>query len=48
MGKEELKSLGFVMTDSKANFIFARHPGYDAGTLFEEPESRAYLCPSLG
>ena len=34
--KEELKSLGFVMTDSKANFIFARHPGYDAGTLFEE------------
>ncbi len=34
--KEELKSLGFVMTDSKANFIFARHPGYDAGKLFEE------------
>ena len=34
--KEELKSLGFVLTDSKANFIFARHPEYDAGKLFEE------------
>ena len=34
--KEELKSLGFILTDSKANFIFARHPEYDAGKLFEE------------
>ncbi len=34
--KEELKSLGFVLTDSKANFIFARHPEYDAGKLFKE------------
>lgn len=34
--KEELKSLGFILTDSKANFIFARHPEFDAGKLFEE------------
>lgn len=34
--KEELKKLGFVLTDSKANFIFAMHPEYDAGKLFEE------------
>lgn len=34
--KEELKSLGFILTDSKANFIFAKHPKYDAGKLFEE------------
>ena len=32
--KEELGRLGFIMTDSKANFIFARHPRYDAGELF--------------
>ena len=34
--KGELKKLGFVFPDSKANFIFARHPQYDAGELFEK------------
>lgn len=33
--KEELKKLGFQFTDSKANFIFATHPEYDAKELFE-------------
>lgn len=33
--KEELKKLGFEFTDSQANFIFARHPEYDAKDLFE-------------
>lgn len=33
--KEELRKLGFIFPDSKANFIFARHPEYDAGELFE-------------
>ncbi len=33
--KVELKNLGFEITDSKANFIFAMHPEYDAGELFE-------------
>lgn len=34
--KEELAKLGFVFPDSKANFIFARHPEHDAGELFEK------------
>lgn len=33
--KKELKELGFVFGDSKSNFIFASHPGYEAGTLFQ-------------
>lgn len=31
----ELKDLGFVLTDSKANFLFAAHPQYRAEQLFE-------------
>ena len=34
--KKELAELGFEFTDSKANFLFARPPEYDAGRLFEE------------
>lgn len=34
--KKELAELGFEFTDSKANFLFARHPEYDARRLFEE------------
>ncbi|MCI8320526.1 MAG: histidinol-phosphate transaminase [Dorea sp.] len=33
--KEELLKLGFSFLDSKANFIFATHPDYDAKELFE-------------
>lgn len=33
--KEELKKLGFSCLDSRANFIFAAHPSYDAKELFE-------------
>ncbi len=33
--KKELAALGFVFPDSKANFIFASHPAYDAKKLFE-------------
>ncbi len=33
--KEELRKLGFEFPDSRANFIFAKHPRYDAGELFE-------------
>ena len=32
--KEQLKKLGFVFGDSKANFIFAVHPKYPAKELF--------------
>ncbi len=38
--KEELKKLGFVCMDSKANFIFAMHPEYDARELFEALKQR--------
>ena len=37
--KKELAELGFVFTDSKANFIFAKHPSCDASQLFEELKS---------
>ena len=33
--KQQLKALGFVFQDSKANFIFASHPDYPAKELFE-------------
>lgn len=33
--KKELTRLGFEFPDAKANFIFAKHPKYDAGELFE-------------
>lgn len=33
--KEELRGLGFEFPDSRANFIFARHPEYDGQELFE-------------
>lgn len=34
--KEALKKLGFIMTDSYSNFIFVRHPDYDANVLFQQ------------
>ncbi len=33
--KEKLRGLGFEFPDSKANFVFARHPQYSAKALFE-------------
>ena len=41
--KAQLKELGFVMTDSKANFIFARHPGVDGETLYLKLKERGIL-----
>lgn len=42
--KKELAELGFEFTDSKANFLFVRHPEYDAGKLFEElKEAHIYV-----
>lgn len=37
---EALRELGFEMTGSDANFLFARHPQYDARILFEELKKR--------
>ena len=33
--KKQLSALGFVFPDSRANFIFAKHPEFDAKELFE-------------
>ncbi len=38
--KGELRKLGFGFTDSKANFIFASHPDYDAKDLFEAMKAK--------
>lgn len=38
--KGELKKLGFQFTDSRANFIFATHPRYNAKELFEAMKAR--------
>ncbi len=40
---EELKKLGFVLTDSKANFIFAMHPEYSGTKLQAELKERGIL-----
>lgn len=38
--KEELKKRGFLCLDSKANFIFATHPGYDVQKLYAALKSK--------
>ncbi len=40
---EELKKLGFTMTDSKANFIFVKHHKLDGGKLYETLKARGIL-----
>ncbi|MBQ9761082.1 MAG: histidinol-phosphate transaminase [Clostridia bacterium] len=40
---KELASLGFEMTDSKANFLFAKHPVIDGKTLYTELRARGIL-----
>ena len=41
--EKELMSLGFVFTDSSANFIFAKHPAYSGQTIYEELRKRNVL-----
>jgi histidinol-phosphate aminotransferase len=38
-----LKALGFVMTDSKANFLFAKHPNLSGSTLYQKLRARGIL-----
>lgn len=40
---KELKKLGFEMTDSKANFIFAKHKEIDGGELYSKLRERGIL-----
>ena len=38
--KKELKEMGFFFPDSKANFVFAMHPGFSGAYLFSELRKR--------
>ncbi len=38
-----LRGLGFEVLDSRANFVFARSPAIDGGTLYEKLKSRGVL-----
>ena len=40
---KELKSLGFTMTDSKTNFLFAKHPKLPGKTLYLQLKERGIL-----
>jgi len=40
---EELKKLGFILTDSKANFLFAKHPGFTGGELYRKLKEAGIL-----
>ncbi len=44
---EDLKALGFVMTDSKANFLFAKHPGFFREGALPPAEGAGHPCPPL-
>ena len=44
----ELEKLGFVLTDSKTNFIFARHPGFDGEELYRALRERGILVRHFG
>lgn len=44
---EKLKALGFELTDSKANFLFARHPETDGKTLYLALKERGILVRFL-
>lgn len=39
----ELKKLGFVMTESSTNFLFAAHPSFDGEFLYKELKKRKIL-----
>ncbi len=41
--EENLAALGFVLVPSRANFIFARHPGVPAAELYEKLKAKKIL-----
>ena len=41
-------ALGFEMTDSAANFIFARHPEIDGGEIYRALRERGILVRHFG
>ncbi|MBQ9994543.1 MAG: histidinol-phosphate transaminase [Clostridia bacterium] len=45
---EKMRALGFEMTDSAANFIFARHPEIDGGEIYRALRERGILVRHFG
>ena len=43
-----LQKLGFTMTDSMANFVFARHPKISGGDLYQQLKDRGILVRHFG
>ena len=41
--KKELTTLGFAVTDSKANFVFAAHPALPGAALYEKLKAKGVL-----
>ena len=39
----ELKKLGFTMTDSLANFVFAKHPKFSGQEIYEKLKEKGVL-----
>jgi histidinol-phosphate aminotransferase len=39
----QLEKRGFALTNSKTNFVFAKHPGLDGGRLYAELKTRGVL-----
>lgn len=46
--KDELKAQGFDVTDSQANFIFAKHDGFSGAELYTKLRERGILVRNLG
>ena len=45
---DELKARGFVLTDSKTNFVFAKHPLIDGAELYAKLKARGVLVRHFG
>ena len=41
--KKTLKEMGFTMTDSRANFVFVKHPALPGAVLYEKLKARGIL-----
>jgi histidinol-phosphate aminotransferase len=41
--KTDLKALGFIMTDSIANFLFVKHPSFSGGALYKALREKGIL-----
>jgi histidinol-phosphate aminotransferase len=45
---KELEKMGFLLTDSKANFLFCKHPRVDGGEIYKKLRERGILVRHFG